>query len=170
MKKWVWIIIAFTAVGIGVLFFLPVKEGYIKIGAEGVEMQLSSGWFCKSKITSGTEQRVRARVYRPRYLSIKKKQNESTWELRSFGPWGKLGKITVKNEETTLLRLGAPFTIKTVVNPGSSQLFIYFSIIGRAGEQYSLRAMKNTRRLPAPRLEIVDEAGKILASGKFEYG
>ena len=129
MKKWIWIIIAFTALVIGVLFSFPVREGYIKIDTEGVEMQLDSGWFCKSKITSGTEQRVRARVYRPRYLSIKKKQNENTWELRSGGFWGRLGKIKVKKEETTVLKLGSPFTIKTVVNPGSSRFFIYFSIL-----------------------------------------
>jgi len=171
MKKWVLIIIAFTALVIGVLFSFPVREGYIKIDSEGVEMQLDGGWFCKPKISSGTEQRVSARVYRPRYLSIKKKQNEKTWELRSSGLRGKLGKIKVKKEETTVLKLGSPFLVKANVRKGNGRIvLIDYSIIGQAGEHYSPGVTKNTKRLPAPRFEIVDETGKVLASGKFEYG
>jgi hypothetical protein len=30
--------------------------------------------------------------------------------------------------------------------------------------------MKNGKRLPTPKLKIIDETGNVLASGKFEYG
>jgi len=37
-------------------------------------------------------------------------------------------------------------------------------------EQYQNFARKNNRSVPAAKAEIIDEAGNVLASGRFEYG
>ena len=99
------------------------------------------------------------------------KQDVNTWRLASFGPWGELAKIKVKNNETTVLKPGPPFLIKPDVHQGGSQVSIGLSIIGQAGEHYGAGAiMKNGRMLAAPKVKIVDKAGNTLASGNFEYG
>jgi len=62
------------------------------------------------------------------------------------------------------------FTIKLRVTQRGALVSVGFSMIGQAGEDYGIRVVKNGRRLPAPKVKIVDEAGKVLASGKFAYG
>ena len=170
-RRDIWISIAIIIAAFLAFHFYSRQEGRIKIDTDGVEMQLRSGLFSKIRITSGAEPvTVNARVYRPRLLSIAMKQNGDTWRLNSFGPWGKLAKIRVNNNETTVLKLGPPFTIKPRVNQRGSRVSVGFSMIGQAGEDYGIRVVKNSRRLPAPKVKIVDEAGKVLASGKFAYG
>jgi len=170
-KKSIWISIAIIIAAFLAFHFYTRQQGYIKIDTEGVEMQLRSGLFSKIRITSGAEPvTVNARVYRPRLLSIAMKQNGDTWRLNSSGPWGKLAEIRVNNNETTVLKLGPPFTIKPRVAQRGTLVSVGFSVIGQAGEDYGIRVVKNNRRLPAPKVKIVDEAGKVLASGKFAYG
>ncbi len=170
-RRDIWISIAIIIAAFLAFHFYSRQEGRIKIDTDGVEMQLRSGLFSKIRITSGAEPvTVNARVYRPRLLSIAMKQNGDTWRLNSFGPWGRLAKIRVNNNETTVLKLGPPFTIKSRVAQRGTLVSVGFSVIGQAGEDYGIRVVKNSRRLPAPKVKIVDEAGKVLASGKFAYG
>ena len=171
-KKSIWISIAIIIAAFLAFHFYTRQEGRIKIDTDGVEMQLRSGWFSTIRVTSGAEPvTVNARVYRPRSISIAMKQNGDTWRLNSSGPWGKLAKIRVNNNETTVLKLlGPPFTIKPRVAQRGTLVSVGFSVIGQAGEDYDIRVVKNGRRLPAPKVKIVDEAGKALASGKFAYG
>lgn len=170
-KKVIWIsIVVIAAVILSFPFFLQ-EQGYIKIDPPGVEIQLHSGLFSKIRISSGAEPvAVNARVYKPRHLSVTTKQNGSTWQLNSFGPWGTLAQIGVKDNATTVLKLGPPFKIKPSVNRRDSSVSIDFSIIGQAGEHYSASVIKNGQQLPTPKLKIVDEAGKILVEGQFKYG
>jgi len=170
-RRDIWISIAIIIAAFLVFYFYTRQQGYIKIDTEGVDMQLRNGLFSKIRITSGAEPvTVNARVYRPRSISIAMKQDGDTWRLNSSGPWGKLAKIRVKNNETTVLKLGPPFTIKPRVTQRSTLVSVGLSIIGQAGENYGTTVVKNGRRLPAPKVKIVDEAGKTLASGKFAYG
>ena len=47
---------------------------------------------------------------------------------------------------------------------------IGLTLLGQAGEHYSPQVLTHNGPLPAPAILIVDESGKELASGKFEYG
>ncbi len=98
------------------------------------------------------------------------KQDSNTWQIDSRGPWGELSTIKVTNNNTTVLKLGPPFLIKPNVRKSGSNVSIDFAVIGNAGEHYGNSIMQNNRRVPAPKLEIVDEAGNVLASGNFAYG
>ena len=173
-KKDIWISVAIIAVACLAFYFYSLQkqqEGYIRIDGSGAELQLGSGLFSTTKITSGPKPvAVRARAYRPKRLSITMKENNDTWRIDSRGPWGNLSKIKVENDETTVLKLGPPLLIKPKIRQGSSLVSVDFSITGQAGEHYGEGIAKNGRRLAAPGLKIVDEAGKVLASGKFEYG
>jgi len=170
-RRDIWISVAIIAVAALAFYFFSQQEGYIRIDGSGAELQLASGLFSTTTIASGLKPvAVRARAYRPERLSITMKDNGNTWRIDSRGPWGKLSKIKVEKDETTVLKLGSPLLIKPEIHQSSSLVSVDFSIIGQAGERYSASIAKNGRRLAAPGLKIVDEAGKVLASGKFEYG
>jgi len=170
-----WTLVAVIAAGALVLILVSnsSSEGRIKIDAGGAEatLRLRGGWSNSRLIKSKAEPvMLRAGIYRPQRLSISTKQNGDTWLLYSSGPWGELSTIKVRKDNTTVLELGQSFLIKPSISKSSSLVSIGLSIIGRAGEHYSAAIVKNGKRLPTPKLKIVDEAGNVLASGRFEYG
>ncbi len=172
-KRDIWISVAIIAAAVLLLYSYSQGEGRIKIDAGGAvaTLQLRSVWFGKATISSGAEPTtVSARVHRPAQLSLSMKQNGNTWRIDSSGPWGKLSKISVNNNDTTVLKLGPPFLIKPGVHKSGSGISIDFAIIGQVSEQYQNVPRKNNRSVPAPKIKIVDEAGNVLATGKFEYG
>jgi len=172
-KRDIWISVAIIAAAVLLLYSYSQGQGRIKIDAGGaaVTLQLRSGWLGKATISSGAEPAtVRGRVHKPRRLSLSMKQDSNTWQIDSRGPWGKLSKIKVSNNDTTVLKLGPPFLIKPKVRKSGSSISIDFAIIGQASEQYQNFARKNNRSVHEAKAKIIDEAGNVLASGKFEYG
>jgi hypothetical protein len=172
-KRDIWISVAIIAAA-GLLLFLSLqKKGRLQIDAGGAvpTMRLSNSWFGKAIIDSGIQpSKVSARLHRPQWLNILMQQDGDTWQLESRGPWGELSTIRVKKNDTTVLKLGPPFQIKTKALYTGSKVSIDFNIIGKAGEHYRNSIMQNNKRASAPKLKIIDEAGNVLASGKFEYG
>jgi hypothetical protein len=66
---------------------------------------------------------------------------------------------------------GPPITVKAdVQRRGANEAAIGLILEGAGGEQYRPVVAKNGVRLPAPGLRVVDEQGKVLAEGKFQYG
>jgi hypothetical protein len=66
---------------------------------------------------------------------------------------------------------GPPLVIKTnTVKISEQTISIGLSVEGRAGEKYIAGAMKGRSREPQPIFRILDEKGKTLTTGKFEYG
>ena len=55
------------------------------------------------------------------------------------------------------------------VNPRGKYVLIDFVIKGQAGEEYKA-AFKNGSSQGLPRFKVLDESGKSLATGQFEYG
>ena len=169
----IWILSAVVVVAIAslALYLSSQRKGYIRLDTPGAKMKLQSGFFSSANITSAAElDKVNVRVYKPQWLSITKKQNGDTWRMESFGPWGTMATVKISEGKTTVLKPGPPFLVKANVNTGSSRVSIGFEFQGQAGEQYRSSATKNGRRQSAPKVKIVDEEGKTLASGKFEYG
>ncbi len=172
-KRDIWISIAIIAAAGLLLYAYSQKTGQIKIDAGGAiaELELAGGLFNTVTMSSGAEPtKLNARTYYPQSVSISMQQGSDTWQIDNRGPWGKSSTIEVKNNETTVLRLGPPFIVKPGINKSGSTVSINFSIFGQAGEKYQNYAKKNNSRLPAPKVRIVDEAGNVLASGKFAYG
>ena len=173
-KRDIWISVAIIAAAFLLLYSYSQGKGRITIDADGAEatLRVNRGWFSDRALIKSKDGPVmmRARIYRPQRLSISTKQNGDTWLLYSRGPWGKLSKIRVKNNSTTVLQLGQPLLIKPSISKRGSQISIGLSIIDRAGVSYYAAITKNEKRLAPPKLKIVDEAGNVLTSGKFEYG
>lgn len=172
-KREIWISVAIIAAAVLLLYCYSLGKGQIKINAGGAAatLQLRSGWLGKTTIRSETEATpVNARVQRPEHLSLLMKQDSNTWRIDSRGPWGKLSTIKVKNNNTTVLKLGPPFLIKPKVRKSGSQISIDFAIVGQAGERYEKFALKGNRAVRKAKVRIVDETGNVIASGNFEYG
>ena len=66
---------------------------------------------------------------------------------------------------------GPPLVVKTnIININRSAVSIGIVIEGQAGEKYMAGALKGETREPAPIYRILDENGRTLGTGKFEYG
>ncbi len=172
-KRDIWISIAIIAVAVLLLFSRLRKKGLIKIDTGGAvaTLRLSNSWLGNATINSAAQaSKISARLHRPQWLKLSMQQGSDTWGLETRGPWGDLSTIRVKSNETTVLKLGPPFQIKTKTLYTGTKVSIDFNIIGKAGEHYRNVITQNNKRAPASKVKIIDEAGNVLASGKFEYG
>lgn len=172
-KKDIWISLAIIACsGLAVLYYTQ-RKGYVGIDAGGAdaELQLNSSWLVHTHITSDDKPAaIGARIYRPQFLRLSMKQNGNTWRIDSSGPWADLSRIKVRNNEATAIRLGPPFLIKPEIRKKGSRLSIYYAIIGQAGEQYRNFVTQNNRTVTGAKINIIDETGNVLESGRFKYG
>ena len=167
-KQDIWISIAIIAGAILLSFSFIRATGQIEIDAGGASavMRLRRSFFRGVTISTGKKPAtVNAQVYRPSRLRISKQQDGRTWKIDSRGPWGNLSKISVNKNKTTNLRLGPPLLTKSSVSRLGTRISIGLTIIGQAGEHYL-----PTSTGSAPKIKIIDEAGNVLASGRFEYG
>jgi hypothetical protein len=172
-KKDILISIAIIAAAALTLWLYLQQKGRVRIDAGNATavLRLRNGWLGEATIASGVEPAaIRAQVHRPQHLSISKEQDGHTWQIDSRGPWGHLSKIKVKNNQTTALQLGPPFSIKPRVSRSGPVLSIDYAIIGRAGELYQSFATKDGQAVTSATINIVDEAGNVLNSGKFSFG
>ncbi len=67
-------------------------------------------------------------------------------------------------------KAGPPLLVKTDVQIKGREVSIGLVVEGQAGEKYVGGIRKNGQSLPAPAFNIVNEAGKVLTSGRFKYG
>ena len=67
-------------------------------------------------------------------------------------------------------KTGPPLLIKTDVQISGRDVSIGLIVEGQAGEKYAGGVQKNGQWQQAPAFNIVNEAGKVLTSGRFKYG
>lgn len=67
-------------------------------------------------------------------------------------------------------KTGPPLLITTDVQIKGLDVSIGLVVEGQAGEKYVGGVQKNGQWQPPPEFNIVNEAGKILTSGRFKYG
>ena len=172
-KKDIYISLVIIAVSGGMLYFYTRRMGYLQIDAGTTDaiLQLQSSLFSRATVHSDqTSTPVHARIHRPQHIRLSIDQDGHNYFILSRGPWGNLAKIKVKNNQTTIIRLGPPLMIKPKVQKRKSVVEIQFDIFGQAGEQYEKFVRKDNRVVAGASVEIVDEKGSVLDSGKFRYG
>ncbi|MBL7140643.1 MAG: hypothetical protein ISS74_07020 [Planctomycetes bacterium] len=102
------------------------------------------------------------------------KNRPAVWRLDGIKPFGDLEKIEVSGPDVTTIEGGAPLTILTPVGVsvknGQKTLTVGLHIIGKAKEHYSTVAYMGLIRASNPKIAIVDESGKVLHTGSYEYG
>ena len=149
-------------------FTNSLVHGYIEIDSNdtNAELFLNGSIFTRdTKITGKEPVLINTRVTRPKALTISKTQDSNSLKLVSYGPWGDLSRIKIKNNQTLKLEVGPPLIIKPLINYQSGIVTIGFAVVGQAGESYQIPLTKTS-----PKVKIMDENGKTLASGSFAYG
>ena len=174
MKKII-VIPVIVVVLIGLLvFYYSRQTGYVKLATPGVTVGLRGlhGEFWKKHQIGPSTDPVKTHVgqYLAPMGSLAMNADGDKWLASFYGAQDVSSRITVTKGQTTTLKFGPPLNVKTEVESAGRQVSIGLSITGRAGERFNPQVMKNGSVLEAPKLQIVDEAGTVLASGKFEYG
>ncbi len=173
MKKlWLVPVLVMAIIGILLVYTFTRPDGYVRMETPGVQgsMSLHGNWGRGITLTpEAGQQTVRCGTYQPSQIDLLGKQGVDWYRLYSSGPWGQLGEVEVKPEETTVLQPGPPLTLRADVDRRGRNVSIGFTIVGRLGEVYG-SVVKNGKRTAAPTVKIVDSGGITLASGKFEYG
>jgi hypothetical protein len=145
--------------------------GQIDFGGEQISARLWSDiapqWLKGTDKTS-----VPAGRYGAVVLELAKKDSSGDKVVFTIdkGGAGELGDFEVRPGQVTSFQLGPPFQIKTSMERSGENVFVSFSLQGRAGELYKPGATINDREVPEPAFRIIDESGKVVHSGRFEYG
>ncbi len=161
------------ALVIGSTLALAGGKSHIVFSTPGAQLQLRYLLVRTMNLTSAPEPiEITARTYTPRRLTLTRKQDNQTWQMTSQGPWGDMGRIVVPSGGTTTLHCGGPFRIvpNLSISRGTRSVNVDFAILGQSGERYSKVITRNGKTVPPPKVRILDEQGKTLASGQFAYG
>jgi len=171
-KKIIILVVLASVVALYVGFAVTAKYGEIVIEGTGATMKLES-LFRAAKVSGGGAA-IRARTGRYRPMSIVLESDDPSsggvWTITSRGPWGGLDRIVVKEDSTTRLRVGPPLVLSAVPSGSGRTISFSFAVKGCSGETYQTAARNGRRSAALPPFEIVAEDGRVLASGKFEYG
>ncbi|MBN2589606.1 MAG: hypothetical protein JXA96_07080 [Sedimentisphaerales bacterium] len=149
-------------------FTNSLVHGYIEIdsGGASAKLMLHGSLFTQDfEISENEPVLINTRVTKPMSLTISKTQDSNSLQLVSYGPWGDLSRIKIKNNETLSLKVGPPLIIKPTISNYKGTVRMGFSVVGQAGEQYQIPRTKTN-----PKVKIMDENGNIIASGNFAYG
>lgn len=170
-KKAIILVVLASVVALYVAFALTAKHGEIAVEGTGVTMKVES-LFRRVRLSGGVAAtRVRTGRYRPVSIALESADDKGeTWTIESRGPWGDLDRIVVREDATTLLRVGPPLVLAAVPNGSGRTVSFSFTVKGCSGETYEPIVQNGRRAAPLPPLEIVAEDGRVLASGKFEFG
>jgi len=135
----------------------------VLLSSEAGPQRFSGSGGGKWKVPAGHYMAVQARL-------SKTDAEGAKWRLSESGSGKKEG-FEIRAGETRALRLGPPLKTRIETRAiGDGSILISLVLEGQAGEQYAPRAVKGDETPRPPKLKILDEAGKILAQGNFEYG
>lgn len=105
----------------------------------------------------------------------KSDEKKTDWTLQGRASEKKPCEFEISADQVTTLKVGAPLKMQTSERSHRTLLsgrVVSFgaSCVDDAGIEYEAGASRGKIRGPAPSVKIVDEAGKNLSIGQFEYG
>ncbi len=144
--------------------------GRLSVGSDQAELDMfsDSGFHHLTKSADGWQ--LPAGRYQATNLELVDNVNGTAWSMGASWPAGKLRSFTVKPDETADIPVGPPLISDLSFSGSSTMQSIGFELKGSGGESYSAGAERRGVMQPAPAFVILDETGKRLASGSFQYG
>jgi hypothetical protein len=92
------------------------------------------------------------------------------WRIVGQGDWN-LSTVEIAPGENVAMKLGQPLTATITAGRNGDSFNLGLEIKGQGGETYAPNTfMKNGSPVPAPRFEVRDSRGEIIARGQFAYG
>jgi hypothetical protein len=146
--------------------------GVLDAGCQDLNLMLLGDCGFHNLTGSGGKWRLPAGRYRSVECSLTRSDAAGAkWTLRGGSGDEKLGTFEIRPGETLTAQAGPPMVVymKTELLTNGTIGFT-FALLGRDGEAYSPGAVKNGQQLPPPKFKILNESGKVLAQGNFEYG
>jgi len=96
--------------------------------------------------------------------------NRWTFDTLKARAWeGQLGDFEIKPGQTTSIRIGPPFQVKTFMKDSGRNALVGFHLEGQSGELYVPGAKKNGKEVPEPQFKIIAVSGQTVHSGQFEF-
>ena len=145
--------------------------GHLDLGDAWVDVELWSDSGIHTLRTGKAPWRLPAGTYSAVTLELwTRGEAGKEWRLSSARSPGDMEAFTIEPNATTSFRAGPPLTDRVTVTGGGGMVSIQLAVVGQAGEEYEVGASCGPDQQPAPQFRILDEAGNVLLSDKFEYG
>ena len=157
-------------------FSLRVAEvtpefGTLDVGAAGAQLALLSDSGYHELAAAGAPWKLPAGRYSAVSVVLRQKdQKGGEWALSCYGQTGKLQDFSIKPGEPTVIEVGPPLLGVVELDQAPGEVTLGYSLQGRADEVYAAGAFRDEEQQPPPGFKILDEGGKALESGSFEYG
>jgi len=146
--------------------------GMLDAGCPDLNLMLLGDCGFHNLTGSGGKWRLPAGGYRSMGCSLTRTDAAGVkWTLHGGSGDVKLGKFEIRPGETLAAQGGPPMVVNVKAEPPRDGVVrLEFVLLSRGGEAYSPGALKDGRRVPPPKFRILDDSGKVLAQGNFEYG
>ena len=149
----------------------PSEPAFLEVVTDAADYRLSVGGSKGNvDLAPGTSPaQVSPGRYRVAYVAyMQKDASGSEWALATDAlP----GPFEVQPGETAKLSYGPPLKVQAFADKRGSEVRFNLLVQGQGNEYYSAaNILKGGSRGEAPRIEIRDSAGKIVATGAFRYG
>jgi len=145
--------------------------GYVTSEQKGASIELISNDGALKVNGGGSKSKVPVGEYRLAACSFDGKDDKgAAWRIAGRGLWGQTA-IQVSPGENTTVKFGPPLKATVAVGKRGDSFSFGLDITGQGGETYSARDFeRNGGMIEAPRLEIRNEKGEVVARANFEYG
>ena len=148
------------------------QDGILDVQQPGAKLVVRK-WLARRRLLGETgEWKVPPGTYKTIGLCLSlTDENGDKWKVLATSMGKDLSEFTVEELKTTVIEVGAPLELRADVSRGGLRTVILSpAITGRGGEEYGGQVTKNDRPLAAPTFTVVDEDGKEIGRGQFEYG
>jgi hypothetical protein len=170
MKKGIFWAVALAVVALMIYHHVTAPAGppgFVKLVPSNTTVELESR-DRRYTVSSGKEPtKIPKGIYTIREISL----HQEGYELAGRDYFGELTPVTVTENKTTVIDCGLPLLVKADVSYlRGDTITIGVNVYGKVGEKYASTATRYGVHLAAPKLKILDETGKVLAAGSFEFG
>jgi hypothetical protein len=147
------------------------KYGNLDLGPQQVNLMAFSDFGLLRIEAKGQAARIPAGRYSTVSGGLVVNDGKADWRLQLGSDPGRAAAFVINAGETLPLPLGPPFAPTAKVMQSDRTVIFEYVLEGRSGEAYNpSTVMRDTTRLPPPRLEVVDSSGKIIYAAAFEFG
>jgi hypothetical protein len=144
--------------------------GRLDVDCRQVELTLLSDSGYHHLMPSADGWQLPAGSYMATDLHLVDSVDGTGWTLSASYPTGPLRSFSIQADKPTKVDVGPPLVSSLSFDGNATMQSIGYELKGRAGEQYQAGAERRGVTQPAPAFVILDEQGKKLASGSFQYG